>query len=311
MKPDQKNKDTKIPLGIHQLPFKGGLNKDKTPVRFYLPYRCENEAKKDGLCVDCLGKKNSPRAWPDQFRKHQPYYWGTVLDLIQNIGERETHIAFGPWFLERVKEFGISPENLAKARAAWAAAVAGLKDIPPLPDMGDGVVTQVPDKSSWTPAGNEKKKRGPAKKKVAAEPAPAVQEAKPVKKSKKLKTLDKPPTQTDVLEFEHHVPAAEPLLVVAPPVKVEVKPKPKKKMSTAAAPPPPQPIAILSEEKPVDVDNVETIEVTIKHIDGKDYYYDSRSHKNTLYNPKNGEEIGQYDSVLDKIIYKISIPDAE
>jgi hypothetical protein len=90
---------------------------------------------------------------------------------------------------------------------------------------------------------------------------------------------------------------------------VEVKPKPKKKMSTAVAPPPPQPIAILSEEKPVEVDNVETIEVTIKHVEGKDWYYDSRNHKYKIYNPKNGKYEGRY--VLESNTINRDIPDSD
>jgi hypothetical protein len=216
-------------------------------------------------------------------------------------------MAFSPWFLERVKEFGISPENLAKARVAWASAVAGLKDIPPLPDMGDGVVTEVPDNSSWTPGGNEKKKRAPAKKKVAAEPAATVQEAKPVKKPSKIKMV-KALAQTSVLDAMKVQEPAEASLVVAPPPQAPVKRAYKKKVATASAPPP-QPIAILSEEKPVDVDNVETIEVISRDLlmNGTNYYLDTR--KNKVYNPKNGSYVGRWDSVTEKLI--TTIPDSD
>jgi hypothetical protein len=222
-------------------------------------------------------------------------------------------MAFSPWFLERVKEFGISPENLAKARTAWSIAVAGLKDVPPLPDMGDGVVTAVPEKSSWTP---EKKKKAPAKPRAKKEetvvvPPPVVQEPKPVKKPSKIKLMNKPATQTDVLGFEPQLSTVDAPLVVAPPPQLEVKTVRKKKTVAAVAAPPPQPIAILSEEKPVDVEDVETIDVILKHIDGTDYYYDSRNHKNKLYNPKTGKYVGRLESVTGKIITTIPDSDAE
>jgi len=194
-------------------------------------------------------------------------------------------MAFSPWFLENVKEFGISPENLAKARTAWAAAVAGLKDVPPLPDMGDGVVTEVPDKSSWTPA---EKKKGPVKK------APPVQEAKPIKTHSKYKVVASL-AQSNVLEAINQPVAVEAPLIVPPP-QVEKPKKIYKKKVAVTAPP----IAILSEEKPVDVDNVETIEVIARELNGTNYYLDTR--KSKVYNPKNGLCVGLWDSVREIIV---------
>lgn len=296
------NKDSEL----HQLLFRGGFQADgKTPLRFYLPYRCEEVGAKKGLCEGCKIRSEDPELTkPAPCGSYQNYYLGNVNEPIRAVNR--SRMAFSPWFLERVKEFGISPENLAKARAAWAAAVAGLKDIPPLPDMGDGVVTPVPDKSSWTPAGNEKKKRAPAKKKVAAEPAPAVQEAKPVKKPSKIKMV-KALAQTSVLDAMKVQEPAEVPLVVAPPPQAPVKRAYKKKVATASAPPLPDPIAILSEEKPVDVDNVETIEVIARELNGTNYYLDTR--KNKVYNPKNGSYVGRWDSVTEKLI--TTIPDSD
>lgn len=298
---------------LHQLLFKGGFQADgKTPLRFYLPYRCEEVGTKKGLCEGCKIRSDDPELTkPAPCGSYQNYYLGNVHEPIRAVNR--SRMAFSPWFLERVKEFGLSPENLAKARAAWAAAVAGLKDIPPLPDMGDAVVTEVPDKSSWTPA--EKKKKAPAKKKAVAEVTPApVEEAKSIKKAGKIKIVAKL-AQTSVLEAINQPPplvAEAPLLVAPPPPPTEVKTKRayKKKVATAAAPPP-DPIAILSEEKPVDVDDVETIEVTVKHINGTDYYYDSRSHKNKLYNPKTGKYVGRWDSVKDGGVIRHDIPDSD
>lgn len=297
------NKDSEL----HQLLFKGGFQADgKTPLRFYLPYRCEEVGTKKGLCEGCKIRSEDPELTkPAPCGSYQNYYLGNVNEPIRAVNR--SRMAFSPWFLERVKEFGISPENLAKARAAWAAAVAGLKDVPPLPDMGDAVVTEVPNTSSWTPVGNEKKKRAPAKKKVAAESAPVVQEAKSVKKPSKIK-LVKALAQTSVLEAINQSVDEEAPLVVAPPqVEVKVKRAYKKKVVTSTALPPPPPIAILSEEKPVDVDNLETIEVIARELNGTNYYLDTR--KNKVYNPKNGSYVGRWDSVTEKLI--TSIPDSD
>ena len=267
------------------------------------------------MCEGCRIRSTDPELTkPAPCGSYQNYYLGTVNEPIRAVNR--SRMAFGPWFLERVKEFGISPENLTKARAAWSVAMAGLKDVPPLPDMGDGVITAVPEKSSWTP---EKKKKAPAKPRAKKEetvvvPPPVVQEPKPAKKKpSKITIKDKPPTQTDVLGFEPQLSTVDPPLVVAPPPQPEVKVKRvyKKKTVAAVAPPQPQPIAILSEEKPVDVEDVETIDVILKHIDGTDYYYDSRNHKNKLYNPKTGKYVGRLESDTGKIITTIPDSDAE
>jgi hypothetical protein len=50
------------------------------------------------------------------------------------------------------------------------------------------------------------------------------------------------------------------------------------------------------------VDNVEIIDVIVKHINGTDYYYDSRNHKNKLYNPKNGLCVGLWDDKNNVIV---------
>jgi len=221
-------------------------------------------------------------------------------------------MAFSPWFLEGVKEFGISPENLVKARDAWAVAVAGLKDVPLLPDMGDGVVRAVPEKSSWTP---EKKKKAPAKPRVKKEetvvvPPPVVQEPKPAKKKpSKITIKDKPATQTDVLAFEPQLSTVDPPLVVAPPhLEVKVKRAYKRKTAVVSAAIIP-PVAIPSEEKPIDVEDVETIDVISRELNGTNYYLDTR--KNKVYNPKNGSYVGRWDSGIQKLVTTIPDSDAE
>ena len=292
------NKDTEL----HQLLFKGGFQADgKTPLRFYLPYRCKEVGSKKGLCEGCKIRSEDPELTkPAPCGSYQNYYLGLVNEPIRAVNRSRM---FGsPWFLERVKEFGISPENLAKGRAAWAAAVAGLKDVPPLPDMGDAVVTEVPTTSSWTPA-EKKKKRAPAKKKELV--AEHVEEVKPVKTHGKIKVVAKL-AQSSVLEAINQPVTTEAPLVVAPPPSLQAPVKRKKKVATAAAPLPPA-IAILSEEKPVDVENVETIEVIARELNGTNYYLDTR--KNKVYNPKNGSYVGRWDSVTEKLI--TTIPDSD
>ena len=297
---------------LHQLLFRGGFQADgKTPLRFYLPHRCEEIGTKRGMCEGCRIRSTDPELTkPAPCGSYQNYYLGAVNEPIRAVNR--SRMAFSPWFLERVKKFGISPENLAKARTAWSVAVAGLKDVPPLPDMGDGVITAVPEKSSWAPG--EKKKKAPAKPRAKKEtvvvPAPVVQEPKPAKKKpSKITIKDKPPTQTDVLDFEPQLSTVDPPLVVAPPPQLEVNVKTVRKKKTVAAAPPPQPIAILSEEKPVDVEDVETIDVISRELNGTNYYLDTR--KNKVYNPKNGSYVGRWDSVTQKLITTIPDSDAE
>lgn len=283
------NKDAEL----HQLRFKGGFQADgKTPLRFYVPYRCEEVASKKGLCKGCKIRSEDPELTkPAPCGSYQNYYLGNVNEPIRAVNRSRM---FGsPWFLEMHKQFGTSPENLAKGRDAWAVAAAGLKDIPPLPDMGDGVVTEVPDKSAWTPVKGQKKK------------APVVKEAKTDKKSKIkiVATL----AQTSVLEAINQPVVTETPLVVAPPSQVEVKAKRiyKKKVAAIAAP---LPVAILSEEKPAELD-VETIEVVAKELNGTNYYLDTR--KSKVYNPKNGSYVGRWDSVTETLITTIADSDHE
>jgi hypothetical protein len=279
--------------------FQGGINYNGTKRAGYvIEKRCDKKVSSGKLCEKCKDIRINDRD-PKTCAGNLGIGWyGFVTDAItSNYSFGGKYIFGGLEWLKDAAAYGISQEGLEKGIAAHNDAVKGLNGVPPLPDMSAMVKKEVTN----PPPKKEKKTKA---KKDAVEEDKTKKAVSNIAESKVFQDLSQP--SSDV--------PAPPLVVSAPPANVEVKKRAyKKKVSTAAAPPPPlpDPIAILSEEKPVDVDNVETIEVTIKYIDGKDYYYDSRSHKNTLYNPKNGEEIGQYDSVLDKIIYKISIPDAE
>jgi hypothetical protein len=286
------NKDSEL----HQLPFKN--SKD----RCFTPYRCQEVAGERDICKKCNEWRKKPLllAAPG-YGNYQVSYLGLVTEPIQAINLNR--MAFSPWFMDMFKKHGMTPENLNKLRAAWAVAVAGLKDVPPLPDMGDGVVREVLDKSSWTPGGKEKKK-APAKKTSAEQKGVAPTEEDKSKKVAKVKTA---PNIAESKVFKNlSQPSsddAEPHIVVSASPQPEVKKRKytKKKVdSSATSAPPPPPIAILSEEKPLDVDNVETIEVIARELNGTNYYLDTR--KSKVYNPKNGLCVGLWDDKRNIIV---------
>lgn len=283
--------------------FQGGINYNGTKRAGYvIEKRCDKKVSSGKLCEKCMDIRINDRNPKECAGNLGVAWYGFVTDAItSNYSFGGKYIFGGLEWLKDARAYGISQEGLERGIAAHNDAVKGLNGVPPLPDMSAMVkkeVTEPPPKKMKA-------------KKAAVEPVSVEQEAKLDKKPKNIKRVASL-TPMDVRKALNQADAAEVPLVVPPPqVEVKVPAKRKKKTTTTVASPLPDPIAILSEEKPVDVDNVEIIDVIVKHINGKDYYYDSRSHKNTLYNPKNGEEIGQYDSVLDKIIYKISIPDAE
>jgi hypothetical protein len=242
-----------------KLPFERGLTSSNNPIYFYLPFRCpKNRIAGDKVCERCSNNK-----------KKSGYtglglYWGLVTEPISNITvikKQTNHIAFSPWFLEQVTEYGISDENLQKAREAWRLAVFGLNEVPPIPDMVKG-----------EPASKKGKKK-------AVEPvvtAPATTE---------------PVTTAPAV-------TAEPVAVVKPKVK---KRQPKAVIAT-------EPIAIIIEEKPVEVE-VELINVVIRELNGTKYYVDTS--KSKVYDVKNGSYVGRWDSVTERLVTTRPDSDAE
>jgi hypothetical protein len=114
-----------------RLPFEGAFTAYGNPKQFYLPIRCRKDVKKgEKVCERCSNYKKKEKGYTGV-----GLYWGLVTEPIQNLSKRTNQIAFSPWFLEMVKEHGISPENLQKAKDAWIVATVGLNDVPPLPDM--------------------------------------------------------------------------------------------------------------------------------------------------------------------------------
>ena len=61
----------------------------------------------------------------------------------------------------------------------------------------------------------------------------------------------------------------------------------------------------------MDVEDVERIDVIVKFVEGKDWYYDSRNHKRKLYDPKTGKYVGRYEEKTDTINRGITDSDAE
>ena len=265
--------------------FQGGIVKTtKKPLGYYHELRCDKTVASGKLCERCIYRRITEHDDTKKLGGNLSILWhGLVTEPITS------DCIFGsPGFLANAKEHGISQENLRLGIAAHSAAAAGLNGVPPLPDMSAMV------KEGVTPVIVKKTK---VKKGKVSEPVPApVQESKPVVSR----------THDVILAINSQPQSVDPPLVVAPPPSAEEKKVRKKKTVAVAA----KPIAILSEDKPVDVDSVETIEVIQKHIDGTDYYYDSRNHKNKLYNPKTGKYVGRLE-VTGKIITTIPDSDAE
>jgi hypothetical protein len=263
----------------NQLPFEGGFTNKNNPLCFYLMTRCRDEiVHGEKICAKCLQKKNKEGCTGPGL------YWGLVTEPIRNfeklgkegkaLKERTNHMAFSPYFLENIKRYGISTENLQKARDAWIRAVAGLNEIPPLPDMGDKVETA-------------------PKKKVA--------KAKVVKNLKSAAALPHVVTVPVVTVPVVTVPVvSQPDVIVPPPAHVKKYYKKKVAMVT--------PVAILSNEKPVEVE-VETINVVVRELNGTRYYVDTS--KSKVYDVKNGSYIGRWDTVTEKLITSLPDSDAE
>ena len=280
--------------------FQGGVNYNGTKRDGYVTEkRCEKKASSGKLCEKCIDNRIEDRDPKKSAGNLGVAWYGLVTEV-----NTSKYIFGGTEWLKDAAAYGISQEGLEKGIAAHNDAVKGLNGVPPLPDMSAMVKKEVTD----PPPKKEKKTRAKKEESVVV-PAPVVQEPKPAKKKpSKITIKDKPPTQTDVLDFEPQLSTVEPPLVVAPPPQLEVKVKRVYKKKTVAAAPT-QPIAILSEEKPVDVEDVETIDVISRELNGTNYYLDTR--KNKVYNPKNGSYVGRWDSVTQKIITTIPDSDAE
>ena len=199
-------------------------------------------------------------------------YWGLVTEPISNITvikKQTNHIAFSPWFLEQVTEHGISDENLQKAREAWKLAVFGLNEVPPIPDM------------------------------VKADPA----SKKGKKKTEPVVTVQPVTAEPVTVQPVTVQPVTVQPVTVQPVINVK---QPKKRQPKAVIAT--EPIAIISEEKPVEVD-VELINVVVRELNGTKYYVDTS--KSKVYDIKNGSYVGRWDSVTERLVTTRPDSDAE
>ena len=272
--------------------FQGGVNYNGTKRDGYVTEkRCEKKASSGKLCEKCMDNRIEDRDPKKSAGNLGVAWYGLVTEV-----NTSKYIFGGTEWLKDAAAYGISQEGLEKGIAAHNDAVKGLNGVPPLPDMSAMVKKEVTDPPP--------KKTRP-KKDVVAVPAPA-----PVVKPSKIRRV-KPREQSNVLEAISQPAAEAEAPLVVPPPQPEVKPKRayKKKVASAASAPPPQAVAILSEEKPVDVEDVETIDVISRELNGTNYYLDTR--KNKVYNPKNGSYVGRWDSVTQKLITTIPDSDAE
>jgi hypothetical protein len=247
-----------------KLPFEGGLTNHNNPISFYLMIRCRDEViPGKTICLKCEEKKKKLGCTGPNL------FWGLVTEPIRDFDDkvgkpgkklkpRKNEMAFSPWFLEMVKLYGISPENLQKAQDTWLRAVSGLNDIPPLPDI-----------EAMAPKKEKKEKKI------------------------KVKVVSKLATDT----------AAAPEPVAPPPVPVPVKKRIQKK-SVVAVPP----VALLSEEKAVEVD-VEVINVIIKELNGTRYYVDTS--KSKVYDIKTSKYVGKWDTATETLHTSLVDSDAE
>lgn len=201
-------------------------------------------------------------------------WWGLVTEPVQNIGEQINHMAFSPWFYEKAKQYSLSEESMKKAKRLFEVATQNV------------TVAEAPkplDAAPETkPAVVEKKK--PGRKKKDATPA----ETKPESVAEK--------------------PAPAPAIEKKKPVLKKKAPK------IATEEKPPEPIAFISNEKPIEPEDVEYIQVKPFQHDGTLYYLDSRKQK--LYDRQKdgsckGVYKGRWDSVMEKVVTTIPDSDAE
>lgn len=201
-------------------------------------------------------------------------WWGLVSEPIQNIGEQINHLAFSPWFYEKAKQYSLSEESMKKAKRLFEVATQNI------------AVSEQP------------------------KPLEAVQEEKPLvveKKKPGRKKKEATPVETKP-EPVVEKPAA------APAVPEKKKPVLKKKAPKTVEEKLPDPIAFISNEKPIEPEDVEYIQVKPFQHDGTLYYLDSRKQK--LYDRQKdgsckGIYKGRWDSVAEKIVSTIPDSDTE
>ena len=225
------------------------------------------------VCGGHLRKKNNPSANMNKNRSGS--YWGLVCDPISDFGDGKNYIAFGPWFMEKAKQYPLSEESMRKLKTLHSAATEGLADAAPILPM--------PPKANVAEVAP--KKKGPGRKKkessdpststvsvaapvVTAVPAPAVAPAAAPSEPKKKRAPKKALTETPVV-----VPAS----------------------------------GIVIDATPLEIEDFVEIPVRSFEINGRLYYLDPK--KSKLYDRTKGTYQGRWDSVTESIV--TSIPDSD
>lgn len=149
---------------------------DNNGPKFYLPIRCSQlRVTEQDVCASHYEKRAKP-----SLNKNRPAcFWGLVTEPIRDRGEGKNYMAFGPYFMEKAKQFSLSNESMVRVKGMHAKAIAGV-EAPAPPELP-------------VETGTVKKKAAPRKKKdapvavpiaVAAPVAAPVAIAAPVEKKK-------------------------------------------------------------------------------------------------------------------------------
>lgn len=128
--------------------------------KFYPPLRCKELCVgSEDVCANHLRKRERPTT-----NKNRPAsYWGLVTEPIRDFPDGKNYIAFGPWFMEKAKQFPLSMEKMRKLKTLHAAATEGVPQAPPVPEIGNVVVAAAP-----APAQAAEPKKAKGKIKVVA-----------------------------------------------------------------------------------------------------------------------------------------------
>ena len=121
---------------------------DNNGPKFYLPMRCSQLRVAD---QDVCASHYEKRAKPSLNKNRPACFWGLVTEPIRDRGDGKNYMAFGPYFMEKAKQFSLSNESMVRVKGMHAKAVAGVEAPPP---------SELP-----VEAGTVKKKAAPRKKK--------------------------------------------------------------------------------------------------------------------------------------------------
>ena len=167
---------------------------DNNGPKFYLPIRCSQLRVAD---QDVCASHYEKRAKPSLNKNRPACFWGLVTEPIRDRGDGKNYMAFGPYFMEKAKQFSLSNESMVRVKGMHAKAVAGVEA--PVPELP-------------VETGTVKKKAAPRKKKdvavvvavavAAPAPAPAPVEKKKPRVKRAPKTTSAPIAPIAILAEE-------------------------------------------------------------------------------------------------------------